>query len=171
MTVLSTDGSGVALALMRFTFGQEPVGSATVLIGGLQGLEAGADKRLIVRATRALTGLRLKDAALFAVQAVAKATRVPQVQAVSNATHVLSAEWTTGDCVISRDKDGLWKKKRGGRPDGRAGYLPLLWDYSARVAATSTPRLVDRHLDRHGAALSDKIASGFKSRPFAASRP
>ena len=159
LTVLLTDGSGVALARMGFTFGQDADGAATLLIGGLQGLEAGIDKRLIVRATRTLSGLRPKDAALVGVQAIARAVGVRRVLAVSNATHVLAAEWFGSESVISRDYDGFWQE-RGGVRDGRGGFELPLRDYSARVAATPTPRLIDRHR----AILSERVAASFAKR-------
>ena len=62
LTVSLTDSDDVVLTRMVFSFGVDDDGVATALIGGVQGLDAGIDKRVIVKATRALSGLRPKDA-------------------------------------------------------------------------------------------------------------
>ena len=144
LTVWLTNSDGLSLARMAFSFGIDAGGAASLLIGGLQGLTAHQDKKLIVTATRQLSGLRPKDAVLVAVQGVARALDIHNVYAVSNATHVLAAEWFMSNSVISRDYDSFWKE-RGGIPEPGIGYLLPPCDYGARVTAAKDPRLLDRH--------------------------
>ena len=98
-----------------------------------------------------------KDAALVGVQAIARAASVERLLAVTNASHVLAAEWFMSDSVISHDYEAFWTE-RGGQPSGEDGYILPMPNYQARVAATATPRLVDRYR----AALSDQIALSMK---------
>ena len=152
LTVWLTDSAGLSLARMAFTFDVDPNGKPLLLIGGLQGLAAQSDKKLIVAATRTLSGLRPKDAVLVGVQAVARALGIQRVSAVSNANHVLAAEWFMSDSVISRDYDGFWHE-RGGVPDANGGFSLPLPDYAARVAAKANAR----HIDRYRAALTVQV--------------
>ncbi len=144
LTAWLATADGVSLARMAFSFGRDDAGAPTLLIGGLQGLAAGSDKKIIVKATRALSGLRPKDAVLVGVQAIAEAFGINTVQAVSNASHVLAAEWFMSDSVISRDYDGFWKERGGHKLAGIGFALPVP-DYAGRVRATATPRVLDRH--------------------------
>lgn len=152
LTVWLTDHAGLSLARMAFTFDLKPDGQPTLLIGGLQGLPALSDKKLIVAATRTLSGLRPKDAVLVGVQAVARALGVAHVSAVSNANHVLAAEWFMSDSFISRDYDGFWQE-RGGVPDANGGFALPLPDYAGRVAAKTNAR----NIDRYRAALTAQV--------------
>ena len=154
LALLFTDAAGLALARMGFSFGRDIDGTTTLLIGGVQGLEPGTDKKVIVRATRVLSGLGPKDAALVGVQAMARAAGVERLLAVTNASHVLAAEWFMSGSVISRDYEACGTE-RGGKPACQYGYILPMPNYQARVAATGTPRLVDQYR----AALSDQIAS------------
>jgi uncharacterized protein VirK/YbjX len=115
-----------------------------LLVGGLQGLAAGADKSIIVKATRALSGLRPKDAALVGVQAVARALGIERILAVAKQTHVLAAEWAFSDSVISRDYDAFWIE-RGGVTLLGVGFVLPIPDYITRVAVNVSPRIVDQN--------------------------
>ena len=152
LTVWLTDSAGLSLARMAFTFDVDPNGKPSLLIGGLQGLPAQFNKKLIVAATRTLSGLRPKDAVLVGVQAVARALGIQHVSAVSNANHVLAAEWFMSDSVISRDYDGFWQE-RGGVPEAAVGFALPLPDYTGRVAANSNAR----NIDRYRAALTEQV--------------
>ena len=152
LTVSFTDSDDVVLTRMAFSFGVDDDGIPTALIGGVQGLDAGIDKRVIVKATRTLSGLRPKDATLVALQAVATAAGILRLRAVSNATHVLVAEWYSRDSVILRDYDAFWIE-RGGTAVADGGYILPLRDYGARLKEIQTPRTVDRHRS----ALSDQV--------------
>jgi uncharacterized protein len=144
LTVWLTNSDGVSLARMAFSMGVDVQGRTSILIGGLQGLIAGVDKKIIVTATRALSGLRPKDAVLVGVQAVAGALDITRVLAVSNATHVLTSEWFMSDSIISRDYDGFWKE-RGGIPEAGIGFVLPQRDYVERARTHPTPRLIDTH--------------------------
>ena len=152
LTVWLTNSEGISLARMAFSFGEDAGGEPTLLIGGLQGLSAGVDKKVIVQATRALSGLRPKDAVFVGVQAVGRAVGAVRLLAVANLTHVLAAEWFMSDSVISRDYDGFWKE-RGGEPEPGIGFALPMRDYGERAAATPNPRLIDLHR----AALTEKV--------------
>ena len=152
LTLLMTDGEGVELTRMAFSFGWDDDGTPTAWIGGVQGLDAGTDKLVIVKATRALSGLRPKDAVLVGVQAVAKAARVQRLRGVSNATHVLASEWFASDSVILRDYDAFWVE-RGGKAESVGGYLLPLRDYQDRLKEVQTPRLIDLYR----ASLSEQV--------------
>lgn len=152
LTVWLANASGTSLARMAFTFDTNADGQRVLLIGGLQGLQAVADKKIIVTATRALSGLRPKDAVLVGVQAIARALGIKHVMAVANKTHVLAAEWMMSDSVISRDYDGFWLE-RGGTVDRDVGFRLPCPDYAGRVAATTTPRLIDTYR----AALTNQV--------------
>lgn len=65
-------------------------GEPVLVIGGVQG-SPGA-KTSIIAATRKMHGLRPKDAVLLAVRAFAYDIGIGEVQAVSNATHVITAD-------------------------------------------------------------------------------
>lgn len=159
LTVWLSNADGISLARMAFSFGLDADGRSILLIGGLQGLPAGADKKIIVSATRTLSGLRPKDAVFVAVQAVAKALNIERVAAVSSRSHVLAAEWFMSDSVISRDYDGFWKE-RGGLPLAHIGFTLPTPDYSGRVAANANPRL----LDKHRADVTDKVLAALAKR-------
>ena len=159
LTVLMTDGDGVVLTRMGFSFGWDDDGAPTASIGGVQGLDSGIDKRVIVKATRALSGLRPKDAVLVSVQAIAKAARTQRLRGVSNANHVLAAEWFASDSVILRDYDAFWIE-RGGKADPSGGYVLPLRDYQARLKSVQTPRLIDLHRAALSEQVQAKIASG-----------
>jgi len=139
-----SDHTGVVLTRMGFAFGIDDDGLPTTLIGGVQGLDAGIDKRVIVKATRAPSGLRPKDAVLVAVQAAANAVGMKRLRAVSNAAHVLAEEWFKSDSVILLDYDAFWIE-RGGEWDETGCYILPLRDYRAVLEATRTPRILDRH--------------------------
>jgi uncharacterized protein len=143
LTVWLAEDEGRSLARAAFSFGIGPNGAPHVLIGGLQGLEPNADKRLIVNATRKLSGLRPKDAVLTGVQAVARALGIDMIFAVSNATHVLSTP-SEGLSGIRRDYDAFWVE-RGGEPSPGVGFCLPHRDYEARLAERTNPRILDQH--------------------------
>jgi uncharacterized protein len=143
-TLLVRDCDHHLLARMAFLIDADDGATPNILIGGLQGLPAGGDKTVIVRTTRALSGLRPKDVALVGVQAVARALGIDRIYAVANSTHVLAAEWTFSDSVISRDYDGFWIE-RGGIALADVGFTLPLPDYAARATATANPRIIDVH--------------------------
>ncbi len=152
LTVSMTDSSNVILTRIGFSLGIDADGTPAALIGGLQGLEAGIDKRVIVKATRTLSGLRPKDAALVAVQSVVKAAGMKRLHAVSNATHVQAAEWFRKGSKTMRDYDAFWIE-RGGTTDDFGGYLLPLRDYQARLKTAQDPR----RIDLYRASLSDQV--------------
>ena len=158
LTVSLTDSDDVVLTRMVFSFGVDDDGVATALIGGVQGLDAGIDKRVIVKATRTLSGLRPKDATLVALQAVAEAAGIVRLRAVSNATHVLATEWYNRDSVILRDYDAFWIE-RGGTAVADGGYILPLRDYGARLKEIQTPRMIDRYR----AAVSEQVQARLSS--------
>src|SRR5262249_4531314 len=84
ITIAMVDSGAIALARLAFLFAQDAQGLMMV-VGGLQGLTARQDKRMIVRATRQLSGLRPKEAVLVAAQAIATALGARRILAVSNA--------------------------------------------------------------------------------------
>ncbi len=143
-TVLVREDNGPVLARMAVSIAPGANSQPDLLVGGLQGLSAGADKSIIVKATRALSGLRPKDAALVGVQAVARALGIERILAVAKQTHVLAAEWAFSDSVISRDYDAFWIE-RGGVELPSFGFVLPIPDYAARVAVNVAPRIVDQH--------------------------
>ncbi len=144
LTVWLTNSDGISLARMAFSIGVDAEGRSTILIGGLQGLPAGVDKKVIVAATRTMSGLRPKDAVLVGVQAVAKALGIERILAVSSGTHVLATEWLLSDSVIHRDYDSFWKE-RGGVPEAGIGFALPQPDYIERARIAANPRLIDTH--------------------------
>lgn len=159
-TIFVSDDEALVLVRMAFSFGCSAGGQPQILIGGLQGLSAGIDKSHIVRATRELSGLRPKDAALVAVHALAEALGVETVLAVSQATHVLATEWAFSGSYISRDYDGFWRE-RGGIEAPGIGYILSRHDYVARVAATQSPRIADKHR----ATLTERVKAKLRQTP------
>jgi uncharacterized protein len=162
LTVFMTNAAGVKLARIAFSFGVEGDGVPTALIGGMQGLDARTHKRILVKATRSLSGLRPKDAAFVVVQAVAEATGILKLRAVSNATHVLAREWFARNRMIQQDYDAFWVE-RGGEGDNGGNYVLPMRDYNAVLGSKRAPRLIDRYR----AALSDQAKASIVVMPLA----
>jgi uncharacterized protein len=87
-----------------------------LIIGGLQG-SPGA-KASIIAATRRMHGLRPKDAVLLAVRAFAHGIGIEDVHAVSNATHVITAD---NQRRKFSDYDDYWIE-RGAKPAQPYGF-------------------------------------------------
>ena len=103
--------------LARLTFNLAADATAQPVIGGLQGPHGGR-KRAVIEATRALHGLRPKDAVLLAMRALAAALGAGDVLAVSDANHVLER---LRDTAKHSDYDGYWRE-RGASEDAAFGF-------------------------------------------------
>ena len=160
ITVAMVDADDATLARLAFLFATDAHG-VTMIIGGLQGLAAKQDKRMIVRATRQLSGLRPKDAVLVAAQAIAAAVGAERIFAVSNATHVVNADW---GAKLQSDYDAFWLE-RGGWPSRPIGYELPIPVYADRVRKGGSAR----KLDHYRAAIEAQIHRAVRVEPFSRS--
>ena len=103
--------------LARLTFNLAADEEAQPVIGGLQGPQGGL-KRAVIEATRALHGLRPKDAVLLAMRALARALGAGAVLAVSDANHVLER---LRDTDKHSDYCAYWRE-RGASEDAAFGF-------------------------------------------------
>ncbi|HEY8066433.1 MAG TPA: DUF535 family protein [Methylosinus sp.] len=126
--VLSDTADGLKLAMLTFVLGNEDDGTPSVLIGGLQGPSShcGPDaKARIVKATRALRGLRPKMAVFLAATALSRALGARRILAVSNDTHSINADACWQRRRMRADYDAFWLERGGLR--AREGFvLPLI---------------------------------------------
>jgi uncharacterized protein len=128
------------LSKLAFLFARDAHG-LMMIVGGLQGPPAGRDKRIIVRATRQLSGLRPKEAVLVAAQAIATVVGAQRIFAVSNATHVINADW---GAKLHSDYDAFWHE-RGGRAYQPIGFQLPIEIYANRVLEGRPARKIDHH--------------------------
>lgn len=125
--VLSDAADGLELAKLTFVLGKEDDGAPCVLIGGLQGPSShcGPDaKARIVRATRALWGLRPKMVVFLAAAAFARAVGAQRIHAVSNDTHSINADAWWQRRRMRADYDAFWLE-RGGLRATEGFVLPV----------------------------------------------
>ncbi|BDV36413.1 hypothetical protein SS37A_39430 (plasmid) [Methylocystis iwaonis] len=126
--VLTDTADGLELATLTFVLGNGDEGAPSVLIGGLQGPSShcGPDaKARIVKATRALWGLRPKMAVFLAAAAFARALGARQIHAVSNDTHSINADAWWQRRRMRADYDAFWLERGGLR--AREGFvLPVI---------------------------------------------
>ncbi|MBU3890994.1 DUF535 family protein [Methylosinus sp. KRF6] len=131
--VLSDAADGLELAKLTFVLGKEDDGAPCVLIGGLQGPSShcGPDTKVrIVKATRALWGLRPKMAVFLAMATFARAIGAQRIHAVSNDTHSINADAWWQRRRMRADYDAFWLE-RGGLPAREGFVIPV------RLAAKS----------------------------------
>ena len=112
---------GATLCTVRFTFIYEDVGqSYTFVVGSMQGPRNA--KRLIIDATRDLSGLRPKEAVLMVLQGLAADGRAKQFRAVSRERHPISYRRARRQSMMVSDVDGFWSE-RCGEPDEVFGFV------------------------------------------------
>lgn len=109
------------LCTTRFTFVRQPQTKGhTFVVGSMQGPKN--SKRLIVEATRDLSGLRPKEALLMVLQGLVAEGRAKHFLAVSEARHPIRYRRTKRRSMMLSDIDGFWYE-RSGVPDGPYGFV------------------------------------------------
>lgn len=112
---------GATLCTVRFTFIYEDLGqSYTFVVGSMQGPRNA--KRLIIEATRDLSGLRPKEAVLMVLQGLAANGRAKQFRAVSRERHPIRYRRARRQTMMVSDVDGFWSE-RCGEPDEVFGFV------------------------------------------------
>ncbi|MEO8296936.1 MAG: DUF535 family protein [Burkholderiales bacterium] len=91
-------------------------------VGCLQGGDAAGTQDLVREATKALHGLRPKQAVMLALYGLMAALSVPTLLTVSNRSHVYQAHWRRRTRVRA-DYDQFWQEL-GGQAEGDAFRLP-----------------------------------------------
>lgn len=116
--VLSDAADGLELAKLTFVLAKREDEEPSLLIGGMQGPSShcGPDaKARIVKATRALWGLRPKMAVFLAATAFARAMGARRILAVSNDTHSINADAWWQRQRMHADYDAFWLERGGAR--------------------------------------------------------
>ncbi len=116
--VLSDAADGLELAKLTFVLANRQDGEPCLLIGGLQGPSShcGPDaKTRIVKATRALWGVRPKMAVFLAATHFARAMGARRILAVSNDTHSINADAWWQRQRMRADYDAFWLERGGAR--------------------------------------------------------
>lgn len=109
------------LCTVRFTFVYEGEGEGyTFVVGSMQGPRNA--KRLIVDATRDLSGLRPKEAVLMVLQGLVAEGRAKHFQAVSQAKHPIRYRRARRQSMMVSDMDGFWCE-RSGDPNDTYGFV------------------------------------------------
>jgi uncharacterized protein VirK/YbjX len=120
--VLSLRFEGRQVAALAFTVHLDAQQRRCVHVGCLQGAERAGERDLVRDATRAMHGLRPKQAVTIGLYALAAALQVPRLQAVGNASHVYQDHWRRR-ARIAADYDTFWAEL-GGVPLGDGWQLP-----------------------------------------------
>lgn len=115
--VISLTRQGDDFPLTKLTLSLSGEADGALVIGGLQGPQAGR-KRAVIDATRELHGLRPKDAALLGARALARAMGGLIVLAVGDASHVLRR---LQDVDKLSGYDAYWRE-RGANDDPAFGF-------------------------------------------------
>ncbi|CAI9403927.1 hypothetical protein ANOBCDAF_04518 [Pleomorphomonas sp. T1.2MG-36] len=111
---------GATLCTVRFTLVYEDLGQRyTFVVGSMQGPRNA--KRLIIEATRDLSGLRPKEAVLMVLQGLAAEGRARHFHAVSRARHPIRYRRARRQSMMMSDVDGFWSE-RSGEPDDGFGF-------------------------------------------------
>lgn len=115
--------TGDRLAVITFSLSSE-AGAVQVNVGGLQGasMADGTVGEICVDAirdgTRALYGLRPKQAVLIALQQFAAVSGIKSLVATSNRNHIYNG-WLSKQLDLASDYDAFWEEQGGTlRPDG-----------------------------------------------------
>lgn len=109
------------LCTVRFTFIYQCTGqNYTFVVGSMQGPRNA--KRLIVEATRDLSGVRPKEAALLVLQGLVAEGRARYFQAVSQAKHPIRYRRASRRSLMVSDMDGFWSE-RSGEPHNTYGFI------------------------------------------------
>ncbi len=135
--VLRLQLAGHQIAALAFTVHHDPT-EPCVHIGCLQGSDRAGQRDAVRDATKALHGLRPKQAVMTALYALMGALGVGQVQAVGNTSHVYQAKWRRRD-RIAADYDGFWTEL-GGHPGAGGG-----WRLPARLARKALADVPSKH--------------------------
>jgi uncharacterized protein VirK/YbjX len=122
--VLGLRFEGRQVAALAFTVHLDAQHRRCAHVGCLQGAERAGERDLVREATKAMHGLRPKQAVTIGLYAVAAALQVPRLQAVGNASHVYQGHWRRRE-RIAADYDGFWLEL-GGLPQPDGWQLPTL---------------------------------------------
>ena len=141
----------------------------SLVIGGLQGPDFGADKNIIRDVAKALHGLRPKALLLFVAQEIAQAWRLQKIRATSNRTHISRHM----DYTLNRHRrpkliyDEFWQECGGRR---RAdGYYDLPSRYIRRSNSEMKPN--KRSLYNLRYEMLGRISVGIQARLSEMSNP
>ena len=134
----------------------------TLVIGGMQGPDFGADKNIIRDVAKALHGLRPKALLLFVAQEIAQAWQLQRIRATSNRAHISRHI----DYALNRSRrpklnyDEFWQESGGRR---RAdGYYDLPLGYIRRSNSEMKPNKRSLYNQRYE--MLDRISVDIRAR-------